>query len=179
MGRFTFPAIALLAGVLLGVISAMSALGSVGLKPVAPTSKWSEWQLNGASTTLVYSLGHFLGDGQLPPPKSARYFVRSLDEDGNSLRVDCVYVVEGKVTPARWWTMSVAPTATAAPRSELSAGEAVLAQDSNLKVTISARPAPGNWIVPTNSSSLALHFIVNEPVLGQDVVLPTITKSGC
>ncbi len=179
MGRFAFPAIALLAGVLLGVVSAMNALGSVGLKPVAPTSKWSEWQLNGASTTLVYSLGHFLGDGQLPPPKSARYFVRSLDEDGNSLRVDCIYVVEGKVTPARWWTMSVAPAATAAPRSELSAGEAVLSQDGNLKVTISARPAPGNWIVPAGSGSLALHFIVNEPVLGQDVVLPTITKSGC
>jgi hypothetical protein len=179
MGRISFSAVALIAGVLLGVISAMNALGSVGLKPVAPTSKWSEWQLSGASTTLVYSLGHFLGDGQLPPPKSARYFVRSLDEDGNSLRVDCVYVVEGKLTPARWWTMSVAPSGTASPKSELSAGEAALSQDNTLKVTISARPAPGNWIVPAAGGSLALHFIVNEPVLGQDVSLPAITKSGC
>jgi hypothetical protein len=176
MGRISFSAVALLAGVLLGVLTAMNALGSVGLKPVSPTSKWSEWQLNGASTTLVYSLGHFLGDGQLPPPKSARYFVRSTDEDGNSLRVDCVYVVEGKITPARWWTMTAG---TAALRSELSAGEAILSQDNTLKVTISARPAPGNWIVPADNGSLSLHFIVNEPVLGQDISLPTITKSGC
>ncbi len=179
MGRLSFPAIALLAGVLLGVISAMNALSSVGLKPVTTTSKWSEWQLSGGNATLIYSLGHFLGDGQLPPPKSARYFVRSTDEDGNSLRVDCVYVVEGKVTPARWWTMSVAPAGTLAPRSELSAGEAVLSQDSNLKVTISARPASGNWIVPAERGGLSLHFIVNEAVLGQDISLPTITKSGC
>lgn len=179
MGRFSFPAIALLAGVLLGVISAMNALGSVGLKPVAPASKWNEWQLNSANTLLIYSLGHFLGDGQLPPPKSARYFVRSLDEEGNSLRVDCNYVVEGKVTPARWWTMSVAPAGTTAPRSELSAGEAVLSQDYNLKITISAHPAPGNWIVPADRGSLSLRFIVNEPVQGQDIILPTITKSGC
>ena len=96
MGRISFSATALLAGVVLGVVSAINALGSVGLKPVAPTSKWSEWQLNGASTTLVYALGHFLGDGQLPPPKSARYFVRNTDEDGNSLRADCIYVVEAR-----------------------------------------------------------------------------------
>lgn len=179
MSRVSFSAVVLLAGVLLGVISEINALGSVGLKPVTPASKWNEWQLNSANTTLVYSLGHFLSDGQLPPPKSVRYFVRSLDEDGNSLRVDCVYVVEGKVTPARWWTMSVAPAGTAAPRSELSAGEAVLSQDKNLKMTISAHPAPGNWIVPADNGSLSLRFIVNEPVLGEDIILPTITKSGC
>jgi hypothetical protein len=179
MGRLSFSAVALLAGVLLGVITAMNALGSVGLKPIGPKSKWFEWQLNGASTALVYSLGHFLADGQLPPPKSARYFVRNIDEDGNSLRADCVYVVEGKIAPARWWTMSVAPSGTAAPKSELSAGEAVLSQDNNLKVIISARPAPGNWIVPEGNGGVSLHFIVNEPVLGQDVALPTITKSGC
>ena len=179
MGRISFSAIALLAGVVLGVISAINALGSVGLKPVAPTSKWSEWQLNGASTTLVYALGHFLGDGQLPPPKSARYFVRNTDEDGNRLRADCIYVVEGKITPARWWTMSAAAAGTEAPKSELSAGEAILSQDNTLKLTISARPAPGNWIVPADSGGLALRFIVNEPVLGQDISLPTITKSGC
>lgn len=179
MSRFSFSAVALLAGIVLGIITAINALGSVGLKPVSPSSKWLEWRLSGTDTTIIYSLGHFLGDGQLPPPKSARYFVRTTDEDGNRLRVDCVYVVEGKVTPARWWTMSVAPAGAVSPKSELSAGEAVLAQDNTMKVIISAHPAPGNWIVPPDSGGLSLHFIVNEPVLGQDISLPTITKSGC
>ena len=179
MGRTVLSTAIVLIGLVLGIITAINAMGSVGLMPIAAAPLWSEWQLGPNDSMLVYSLGHFLGEGQLPPPKSTHYFVRSADEDGNSLRTDCIYVVEGKLSPARWWTMSVALPGTAAPHSELTAGEAVLAQDGVLKMTISAHPMPGNWIVPPDGNSISLYFIVNEPTPGQHMLLPTVTKSGC
>ena len=179
MGRTTISGGALLVGLVLGILSAINALGAVGLKPVAEYPRWSEWRLGEKDRFLIYSLGHFLIEGQLPPPKSAQYFVRNLDEDGNSLRADCVYVVEGKVTPARWWTISIAPSGVASPHSELSAGEALVNQDGTLKVSISARPMPGNWIVPADGSALSLRYIVNEAVPGEAIELPTVTKSSC
>ena len=179
MGRSTISIIALLAGLCVGVITAINALGAVGLKPVTESPRWAEWQLESNSSTLIYALGHFLGDGGLPPPKSARYFVRSTDEDGNGLRADCVYEVQGKVTPARWWTLSVAQDGQQSPHSELTAGEAVIAQDEMLHVFLSAHPMPGNWIVPPDSNSMTLRYIINEPTQDETVSLPSITKSGC
>ena len=179
MGRTTISGAALLVGLVLGIVTAINALGAMGLKPVSESPRWSEWRLDENDRLLIYSLGHFLGEGQLPPPKSAQYFERTLDEDGNSLRADCVYIVEGKVTPARWWTMSVASPGTSFPRSELTAGQAVAGQDGSIKVIISSRPKPGNWIAPADSSTLSLRYVINEAVQGQDIALPTVTKSGC
>ena len=179
MGRSTISIIALVTGLCLGVITAINALGAVGLKSVAGSPKWSEWQLESNSSTLIYVLGHFLGDGRLPPPKSARYFVRSTDEDGNGLRADCVYDVQGKVTPARWWTLSINQDGTAKPHSELTAGEAVVGQDEVLHVFLSAHPMPGNWMVPPDNNAMTLNYIINEPTQGETISLPSITKSGC
>lgn len=179
MGRTTFSAAALLIGLVLGIVSAINALGVMGLKPDALSPRWSEWRLADKDSMLVYSLGHFLGEGQLPPSKSTRYFVRSLDDDGNGLRADCIYVIQVEVTPARWWTMSVAPFGVAAPHAELSAGEAVVSQDGILKASISARPQPGNWIAPADSSAMSLVYVINEAVEGQPIALPSVTKSGC
>lgn len=179
MRRTTISGVALLIGLVLGIVSAINALGSAGLKPVAASPRWSEWRLGEKDNLLIYSLGHFLGNGQLPPPKSAQYFVRSVDEDGNGLRADCVYIVEGKVTSARWWTLSIAPSGVMAAHSELSAGEAVVNQDGDLKISISARPMPGNWIAPADSNALMLRYVINEAMLGEATVLPTVTKRGC
>lgn len=179
MGRTTISGTALLIGLVVGIMSAINALGAMGLKPVADSPRWSQWRLDEKDSLLVYSLGHFLSQGQLPPQKSAQYFVRTLDEDGNGLRADCVYIVEGKVTPARWWTMTVAPPGVSAPHSELTAGEAVTGQDGTIRASISANPKPGNWIAPADSSALSLRYVINEAVQGQDIDLPTVTKSGC
>lgn len=179
MGRMTISGAALLIGLVLGVISAISALGAVGLRSVDAAPHWFEWQLGEKDSLLIYSLGHFLGEGQLPPPRSSQYFVRNVDEDGNGLRADCDYIIEGTVTPARWWTMSIAPSGVAAPHSELSAGEALVSQDGDLKISISARPMPGNWMTPADSSAFSLRYVIDEAAQGEVIAFPTITKSGC
>ncbi len=178
MGRATYLIAAIFSGLLLGILSAVSALGSYGLRPVANNPAWAEWQLAGNDTKLVYTLNHFLSGGQLPPPKLAQSFVRTTDESGSRLRSDCVYLVEGKITPARWWTMSVSQAGGLSAHSVLTAGEAIVDQDDGLKVTISTRPMPGNWLEP-DGSNISLVYVVNEAQNGQTVELPSVTKKGC
>jgi hypothetical protein len=178
MGRATYLIAAIFGGLLIGILSAVSALGSFGLQPVTDKSAWAEWQLASGDTKLTYTLGHFLSGGQLPPPKLAHSFVRTTDDSGARLRSDCVYLVEGKITPARWWTMSVNNAGSLSTHSVLTAGEAIVGEEDDLKVTISSRPMPGNWLEP-DSSSVSLIYIINEAPNGQDLQLPSVIKKGC
>ena len=179
MGRSLVLSATVLIGILLGIITAINAFGSVGLKAVSGSPHWSEWRLEQSDSMLIYALGHFLSAGQLPPPKSARFFERNVDDEGNGLRADCAYVLQVKLTPSRWWTLSVANAGVLSPHTEITAGEAFIGSDGILKVTISARPSPGNWIVPSVDGSMNLHFIVNEPTASEVLMLPTVTKNGC
>ncbi|MDE2444894.1 MAG: DUF1214 domain-containing protein [Alphaproteobacteria bacterium] len=179
MGRTTNSTLALFVGAVLGIITALHGLGNFGLKPVPGASRWAQWQVGGNDTFQIYALGHFLSEGQLPPPKSSASYLRSVDDEGNSLRADCIYFVDGTLPPSRWWSMTVADGRGSEPRSELTAGEAITSQSGELRVTISARPMPGNWIMPPNSSNLTLSFVVNEAVPGYDIALPAIKKASC
>jgi hypothetical protein len=178
MGRATYLIAAIFGGLLLGILSAFSALGSYGLQPVIGTPAWAEWQINNNDTKQLYTLGHFLNGGQLPPPKLAQSFVRTTDESGSLLRSDCVYLIEGKITPARWWAISVNQNSGSSAHSVLTAGEAVVDQDDVLKIIVSASPMPGNWLQP-DSSNVSLVYIINEAPNGQDIQLPSVTKKSC
>ena len=178
MGRATYFIAAVFLGLLVGILSAVSALGSYGLVPVVEHPAWAEWQVNSSDTKLIYTLGHFLGGGQLPPQKLARSFVRSTDEAGARLSSNCVYMLEGKTTPARWWTMSVGHAGGLSTHSVLTAGEAIVDQDDNLSVSISQHPMPGNWIEP-EGGNISVEYIINEAPNGETIQLPRITKKGC
>jgi hypothetical protein len=178
MGRSTYLIAAIFTGLLVGILSAVNALGSYGLVPVAAHPAWAEWQVNSSDTKLLYSLGHFLSGGELPPPKLAQSFVRSTDETGARLSSDCIYILEGKITPARWWTISVGRAGGISAHSVLTAGEAIVDQDGVLKVTISQHPMPGNWIEP-ESGNISLDYVINEAPNGEPIQLPSITKKGC
>ena len=174
-----FSSFSIFLGLVIGTVSAVNGLSAVGLKAVADSPRWSEWQLASNDRFLIYGLGHFLSVGQLPPSKSAHMFVRDADEDGNSLRSDCVYVLQGTPSKARWWTISVATGSALSAQSELTAGEAVVANDGVLSVVISSRPLPGNWIVPPSTSTYSVHYVLHEPDADETNKLPSITKKGC
>jgi hypothetical protein len=178
MGRATYFIAAIFAGLLLGIFSAVNALGSYGLVAVAAHPGWAEWQLNSGDTKLIYTLGHFLSGGQLPPPKLAQSFVRTTDDEGNSLRSDCIYVVKGEITPARWWTMSINQAGGLSAHSVLTAGEALVDKDGVLKITVSQHPMPGNWLQP-DGGSVSLVYVIHEAPNGETIQLPSITNKGC
>ena len=178
MRVFSSSAFAILSGLGFGVITAIYALNSVGLKPVEGGQGWQEWRLGDNDHTLPYSLGHFLGNGQVPPPKAARFYVRERDDDGNVLSSNCVFEISGPSIPARWWSLSAGEKEA----SVLSAGQAMLDEAGNLKAVVSRHPLPGNWLTPPDSNSFTLTYIVTEPLKQKNdakLVLPHVKKASC
>jgi hypothetical protein len=175
MRILSFSTLFILLGIIFGWASAMQGLNSAGLQSVKNGNGWQEWQVSGHDRMLPYSLGHFLGEGQLPPPKSVRYYQRSVDDDGNTLRGDCAFLIEGKIPPARWWSIAAGRSQNAS----LSAGLAVLEKNNNFKAVASRLPASGNWIVPEDQSSYTLTYVLSEVASDVAVELPHVKKMGC
>ncbi len=166
-------------GAALGLASAVYSLDGFGLKAVAENTGWQEWSLSPGDRLQPYGLGHFLSSGKVPTPSSTRYFVRSLDDDGNSLRGECIVLVSGPTIASRWWSISAGDAGDVTAEAVLSAGQAMLEPDGNLKVGISRQPIAGNWLKPDTSGNYTLVYVVSEPDKGVDIKLPTVKKGGC
>jgi hypothetical protein len=169
----------IVAGLTLGLASALYSLDSFGLKPVDGSPGWQEWRLGADDRLEPYAIGHFLASGKVPTPSSARYFVRSVDDDGGSLRGDCVFVLEGPVTQSRWWSISAGDTEGVSASAVLPAGKAVLESDGQLRLTVARQPMPGNWIRPDDNGTFNLIYVVSEPDKDATIELPHVKKSGC
>jgi hypothetical protein len=175
MRILSFSTLFVLLGLVFGWASAVQGLNGAGLRAVKNGFGWQEWQLASSDRMLPYSLGHFLGEGQLPPPSSVRYYQRTTDDDGNTLRGDCVFSFEAAIPPSRWWSISAGHSKQAA----LSAGAAVLDSRNHLKAMISRLPEGGNWISPDDTSSYTLTYVLSETPASVAVELPHVKKIGC
>jgi hypothetical protein len=176
MKRFIAPLSLLAAGVALGLLSAQYLMENANVAVPVSNSKWSEIQLSSESLQSSYLSGHFLRRGQVPPLKGSRFFVRNSDDDGNSLRGDCVVSLEGRIPAARWWFVSAS---SGKGRTTLDAAQAIRESNGEVAVSISQSPVAGNWIIPKDGSSYDLHLVL----LGVDdaavVDLPRVKRLWC
>lgn len=166
-------------GLALGFGSAVQSLDGWGKRPVVDNFGWKEWRLAATDRMQPYALGHFLAAGSVPTPVSTHYFVRDVDDDGNILRGDCIYDMDGPGISARWWSLSIQTSQTPSPHSILSAGKTVLDGNLQLRATIALRPMPGNWLQPPNSGPFSLKYVVSEPDKGELLTLPRMKKGRC
>ncbi len=172
----------MLAGSIAGVASAVFALNSLGLSAGNTPNGWQEWNLAEHSATLPYALGHFLAAGQLPPAKSSRQFVRRVDDAGKGLAGDCATNIAGAMPVARWWTLSAAAGDGTAgqERGVLSAGQALLEANGQLRAVIATEPQPANWLAPPSGGSYMLVLTLHEPASAiTAAALPGVTRSAC
>jgi len=149
-----------------------------GLMAVAGNPHWQERRAGPGEPFSPYSTGYFIEQGRVPPPASARFFVRTTDDDGSLIRGECVYVVGGVPLEARWWTMALG---NAQGRfNAIGAADVILEGDGSLRLFIAPYPVPGSRILSPPGSTLTLTYVVHEP---QDVdipvVLPTVKKVSC
>lgn len=166
-------------GLALGLASAIYSLDGFGLKPAAENAGWQEWRFSADDRLQPYALGHFQSAGKVPTPSSTHYFTRNMDDDGNSLRGDCVFVLSGPTIPSRWWSLSAGDASELTRSAVLSAGRAILNADGDLEVNIARQPMPGNWVRPDSSGTYNLIYVVSEPAQNAKLVLPNVKKGGC
>jgi hypothetical protein len=182
MRKLIYAALAVFGGIAIGLGSAVMRLADAGSVAVPGNDAWLELDPASANDVLPYSLGRYLGSGQVPPSFTIRQFARTRDEDGNSLRGDCAYVLEGKIPPARWWTLAATDGdgRAVSPNSVIVAGQAFRDTEGTMRVTFAPWPVAGNWVhVESGTYSLILALHDSQDDEEKPVVLPVVRKGRC
>jgi hypothetical protein len=176
MKRMIAPLSLLVAGVALGLLSAQYLMENANIAAPVVNSKWSEIRIGAETLQSSYLAGHFLRKGQVPPLKGSRLFVRSTDDDGNSLRGDCVVTLEGRIPPSRWWFVSAT---SGSGRTTLDAAQVVGEATGEVAISISLSPVAGNWFIPADGGAYELQLVL----LGSDdtapLALPLVKRLWC
>jgi hypothetical protein len=182
MRKLIYAALAVVGGLAIGLGSAVMRLSEAGSVAVPGNTAWVELDPASGNEMLPYALGLYLGAGQVPPSFTVRQFKRIRDEEGNALRGDCAYVLEGKVPPARWWTLAAtdAQGRVVNPQSVIVAGQAFRDAEGAMRVSFAPWPIAGNWVrvdSGTYGLMLALHDVQDDD--DKPVTLPVVRKGRC
>ncbi len=157
MNRAIVPLVMLAVGLGFGLLSAQYMMENASIAAPLGTSGWKEIRSGGEDLKSMYLAGHFLRRGQLPPPKGSRFFVRTEDDDGNSLRGECLVTIEGTFPAARWWFVSASSGST---RTSLDVSQAVREANGDFAVSLAVSPVPGNWLVPPTGAGYELQLVL-------------------
>ena len=116
-------------------------------------------------------------------------FVARTDDEGRALEGRCTYMLSGRITSAGWWTLRSARNYPRIRQTEdiegsylnsLSTAQHV---DGELRIIISPRPRPGNWLKsPDESFALILSFYdapFARNLLTTRASVPSITRLEC
>jgi len=153
--------------------------------------QWTAYPYIGTPDADPYSKARSAREGLLSlGPAEGISFSAQYDSDGEALRRDCTYTVEGPVPSARFWTLYAADPAGAVIRgAERRAGALHSYQltrlvDNSVAITAGAHASPGNWLAISGVGPMTLVLtFFDTPIASStgaaDVVLPSIIKAGC
>lgn len=179
MNRAIIPLVMLAVGLGFGPLSAQYMMENASIAAPIGASGWKEIRSGSEDLNAMYLAGHFLRRGQLPPPKGSRFFVRTEDDDGNSLRGECLVTVEGTFPAARWWFLSAS---SGGARTSLDVSQAIREASSETAVSVSVSPVPGNWLVPPGGGGYELQLVLLgsfDDVAGVLPALPRVKRLWC
>jgi hypothetical protein len=117
-------------------------------------------------------------------------FSAQRDSQGDGLRRECSYRIEGPVPPARFWTLYAADVAGAVVPggarlpAALHSYQLLRLADNSVSIAAGAHPAPCNWLALSGAGPMTLVLtFFDTPIASStgasDVVLPSIVKVGC
>jgi hypothetical protein len=171
---------ALVAGVAIGWLSAVAMIERFGVQDVAGYPLWQEMRSIEDRFAAPYTLSYYVNQGQVPAPGTALSYLRDVDDEGNTLRGNCHYMINVKLTPARYFTFTLAQSD--GTFASLGANQLVTEADGNLVLNLAPYPVSGNRLITAKSGAQTIYFTIHEPVLADGVttpVLPSIQKVMC
>lgn len=124
--------------------------------------------------------------------EEATYYLRVNDDDGNALREDCAYVLEGEVPDARWWSVTLYAgdyflAQNGDDAHSIDASRATIGDDGRWRATIQPEP-PGDgsfWISSRQAGRFDLLYrlynadpaVLETPETA--LVVPSVIRLGC
>lgn len=190
MRRFTRGLIILLIGVGLGLGSAYGALRLALEETAVHVGPWRTPIDAGGGGRDLYTRAVVAVGALLALSRSETiYFIAGQDDDGETLRGNCRYVVTGRDVPARWWSVTAYAgdhflIPNAENRWSFSDRSVTRDADGGFRLTLSRDRAEGDWL-PTGQAErlvLLLRLYNPGPAVAADpgaAVLPSIRKEGC
>ncbi|MFN4353050.1 DUF1214 domain-containing protein [Parvibaculum sp.] len=176
-----------------GVGSALLAVRSGGLGKAVSSGPWETDLTIGSADADPYIRAQVAVAGLLALNRNETiYFTAARDGDGNRLRSDCSYKVEGYDPPARWWSITLYGEdhyLVSNPLQRYSYGGETVARNEDGSFTIMVGPeeTDGNWI-PTGQGHSDATFTLTLRLYNPDenaarkpsgIVLPQIAKEAC
>jgi hypothetical protein len=179
MKKLVAALVSIIVGLVLGLVSAQTMMQRAADAQEGSVGNWHKVQIAADSSSGFYAASSFLRRGQLPPPRGARFYTRTLDDDGNALRGGCVVSIEGKMPDVRWWSIKVQASSGDA---SLDAAGALREADGLLVVSVSHAPSSGNWLMAPDDGAYALNLVIfdpAQPAKGAAPPLPAIKRLWC
>ena len=152
---------------------------------------WTAYPDIGTPESDPYSKARVAREGMLALGRAEGLaFLAQRDSNGDALRRECRYTIEGAVPTARFWTLYAADEGMTAIDSGTLRANALHSlgvlrrADNSLSISVSARPSPGNWLeVPGSGRMFFVLTLYDTPVASSTGVagfeLPQVIKAGC
>jgi hypothetical protein len=171
MKKLLAAILSIVAGITIGLVSAQTMMERASQRQDGSIGNWHSVRIATDSSSGFYAASSFLRNGQLPPPRGARFYTRNLDDEGNALRGGCVVSVEGKMPDLRWWSLKAQTTSAYA---SLDAGEALREPDGSLLISISRAPSAGNWLKVLDDGAYDLNLVIFDPAQPAKQAVPSL-----
>jgi hypothetical protein len=179
----------LLVGIVLGLAATWASVvrGTIGGNLSA--GPWHTSLHAGSSAGGPYARAFIAVHGLLALSREETiYYTAANDSDGQALDGHCVYRIEGRDPPTRWWSITAYGAddfliPNDAERYSVSMNSVARRADGTFAVTLSKARIEGNWIpVAEGRFDLTIRLYNPQATVAADpghVALPSIKKAAC
>jgi hypothetical protein len=179
----------LLVGAVLGLAATWATVIRSGQRSSAGDGPWHTSLDAGSSAGGPYSRAFIAVHGLLALSREETiYYTAANDSDGHALDGHCVYQIEGRDPPTRWWSITAYGAddfliPNGAERYSVSMNSVARRADGTFAVTLSKARVEGNWIpLAEGRFDLTIRLYNPQATVAADpghVALPTIRKADC
>ena len=152
----------ILGGIAIGLLSAWYTLEKGSPLTTTFSGSWQLWTYDGTVEADPYTLAHMSRSGRLPITSSnALYFIATKDEEGQEIKAECDYLLQGKPLDADWWSLALyhhdgTSLQNHSHRSSLNSSSLLRHQDGHYEISLTRRIRPGNWLQMAGNQPLIL-----------------------
>lgn len=194
MSRIIQFAFVLLAGLLLGGLTAWYSIQQSHGIGAIKIGKWTAWAFTGINEADPYTVARTTADSTVPLGAAEGLVFEAVeDNNGEALRLECNYTISGNTPTARLWTLSLYPalansldsdSAQTLERAHTNSDNVVRFADGTFRIFLNRAPSAGNWIKIAGKGNFRMSMrLYDTPVTANtglyDPVMPTIRREGC
>ncbi len=155
---------------------------------------WTAWPYSGGNQADPYTLARATSDSTIPlGAAEGLAFEATRDNDGQLLKLECNYLLEGNTPKAKLWTLtpyrqdgnSVRPADTSSLIPHHTNSTRLLRYtDGTFQIAIGPLPTPGNWLATHGEGAFRLVLRLYDTPITSNAglvvpVMPKINNIGC